>query len=138
MTNLISDSNWNQCTYFFRLFPSLDLTVRATADWKTLHFKENYKKMKKLSIRSAENSTRWNVKELCIDAVFFTLIRLLNRFITKKFLSNIKCCISSYWWGWISQEIMLRSTTNQYSGGEPTFLDFSFIKMLWTKLCLIC
>ena len=63
-----------------------------------------HKKIKKLSIRSAENSSWWNVKELCIDVVFFTLIRLLNRFITKKFLFNIKCCISSYWWGWIIPE----------------------------------
>ena len=63
--------------------------------------RKNHKKIKTLSIRSAENSFWWYGKELCIDAVFFTLIRLLNRFLTKRFLSIIKCCISSYWWVWI-------------------------------------
>ena len=99
ITNILSDSDWNQCTYFFHLSTSLDLTMRDTAHQKTWHFKKKHKKIKKLSIRSAENSSWWNVKELCIDAVFFTLIRLWNRFTTKKFLSDIICCTSSYWWG---------------------------------------
>ena len=54
MTNILSDSNWNQCTYFFHLFPSLDLTVRATAHQKTWHFKENSQKNQKIV-----NQERW-------------------------------------------------------------------------------
>ena len=57
MTNILSESNWNQCTYFFHLFPSLDLTVRATAHQKTWHVKENSQRNQKMSIRSAENSS---------------------------------------------------------------------------------
>ena len=54
MTNILSDSNWNQCTYFFHLFPSLDLTVRATAHQKTWYFKENSQKNQKMV-----NQERW-------------------------------------------------------------------------------
>ena len=66
-----------------------------------MKFQEKFFKIQYSTFSSAESGSWWNVKELCIDAVFFTLIRLLNRFLTKRFLSNIKCCISSYWWGWI-------------------------------------
>ena len=52
MTNILSDSNWNQCTYFFHLFPSLDLTVRAITHQKTWHFKKNSpKNQKKIAIQ---------------------------------------------------------------------------------------
>jgi len=54
MTNILSESNWNQRTCFFHLFPSLDLTVRATAHQKTWHFKENSQKNQKIV-----NQERW-------------------------------------------------------------------------------
>ena len=54
MTNILSDSNWNQCTYFFHLFLSLDLTMRDTAHQKTWHFKTKHKKNQKII-----NQERW-------------------------------------------------------------------------------
>ena len=57
--------------------------------------------IRNLPISSAESSPWWNVKELCIDAVFFLLIRLSNWFLTKNLRPEIKCCISYFWHEWI-------------------------------------
>ena len=45
MTNILSDSVWNQCVYFFHFSPSLYFTVRATAYHNTWHFKEKSQKI---------------------------------------------------------------------------------------------
>ena len=86
------------------LFASLlNITFHSERHWlsQSVTFE---RKNKNLSIGSAESSSWWNVKELCIDAAFFLLIWLSNRFVTKNFLSEIKCCISSCWWGCIARQ----------------------------------
>ena len=72
-------------------------SVRATAHHNTRHFKEIFVKIQNLPISSAESSSWWNVKELCMDAAFFLLIRLSNWFLPKNFRHEIKCRISYYW-----------------------------------------
>ena len=54
ITNILSDSDWNQCAYFFHLPTSLDLTMRDTAHQKTWHFKTKHKKNQKII-----NQERW-------------------------------------------------------------------------------
>ena len=122
------------------LFPSLPI-IRFDSESHCSSKKRDisrkiHKKSKKLSIRSAENSSWWNVKELCIDTVFLTLIRLLNRFITKKFLSNIKCCISSYWWGWIIPENHAEKYNESIFRRGANFSRFFFHENFVNKIAL--
>ena len=121
------------------LFPSLPI-IRFDSERhclpKNMTFQGKFTKKSKLSIRSAENSSWWNVKELCIDAVFFTLIRLLNRFITKKFLFNIKCCISSYWRGWIIPENHAEKYNESIFRRGANFSRFFFHENVVNKIAL--
>ena len=49
MTNILSDSVWNERVYFFHLSQPLYFTVRATAYHNTWHFKEKLQKIQKFT-----------------------------------------------------------------------------------------
>ena len=102
--------------------------------------RKNYKKFKNLPIGSAESCSWWNVKELCIDATFFLLIRLSNGFFTKNFRPEIKCRIPYYLYGWIVPWNHARKHDESIFRRGASFSQFfsyeNFVKKIALKLLI--
>ena len=67
---------------------------------------------------------------------FFHWLDFLNRFITKKFLSNIKCCISSYCGGWIVPENYAEKYNESIFRRGANFSRFFFHEFFVNKIVL--